>query len=123
MDNVLMFSLLTLAAVFFLTTYAPPPVPNDKNAPMSWKELLAYRVSIKVLGLASAMATIGILFYLLKFEGFQQMLLMGTIALAAGGVIVGIVIVAGIKHVNFLIPYLYRAVPLFLISAYILYEL
>jgi hypothetical protein len=109
--------------VFFLTAYALPPIPNDENTRMGFKEQLAYKIVPKVLGLASAIATIGILFYLLQFEGFQLMLFMGAVALAGGGLGLGIAIVVGIKHMNVLMPYLYRAVPLFLISVYILLQL
>ena len=123
MDTVLMFSLQSLAGVFFFSAFAPLPVPNDEGSPMGLKELLAYTIAPKVLGIASAVATMGILFYLLGIRSYDQMLIIGASALAGGSLIVGFAIVTGIKPVNALMPFLYRAVPLVLISAYILFQL
>jgi hypothetical protein len=121
-ETALMLSLLSLAGIFFLSAFVPLSIPDD-NSPMGFRELLAYAIAPRVLGIASAVATIGILFYLLKFEGSEQMLLIGATALAAGSLILGFAIATGLKYVNLVLPFLYRAVPLFLISVYIMVQL
>jgi hypothetical protein len=122
-DMLLMFSLQSLAGVFFLSAFTPLSIQNDESSPMGFKELLAYVIVPKVLGVASAVATMGILFYLLGIRRYDLMLFIGGSTLAGGCVILGFAILTGIKHVNVLMPFLYRAVPLFLISAYILFQL
>jgi hypothetical protein len=117
-DMLLMLAMQALAGVFFLSAFSPLPIPND-NEPMGFKQLFAYTIAPKVLGIASAVTTVGILFYLLKMEGAKQLLFIGSSSLGAGSLLLGFLIVGGLKHVNVVMPFLYRSVPLFLIGVYI----
>lgn len=112
-------SLSGLAGVYFLMAYRPPAqAPSGEKKGFS--ELLSLTILPKVLWIGCAVGAIGILFQLLKLDGAREML---TIHASTGGI--GIILLAVLSlqqgnDSNPFIPVLYRAVPLLLVTLYML---
>jgi hypothetical protein len=72
----LMLTFMTLAAFYFLSAFFPPET-----------DVLFLGIAAKVVGIASAVSTVGILFSLLAIEGAKNQLVVGMTSLAIGSVI------------------------------------
>lgn len=114
-------SLSGLAGVYFLMAYRPPAqVPSGEKKGFS--ELLSQTILPKILWIGCAVGAIGILFQLLKLDGAREML---TIHAASGGIgiiLFGILALQRGNDSNPFIPVLYRAVPLLLVTLYMLFS-
>jgi hypothetical protein len=119
-DNTLVSASLTgLAVVFFLYAYRPIDMP-ETNEKAGFSELLAYGILPKVMWISCAVATTGILFYILGMSGYKEMLMIGGLTIGVALLLFTIFLLTGVKHLRFLLPNLFRSVPLFLIVVYIL---
>jgi hypothetical protein len=114
----IMFSLLSLSGVYFLKAYQPKDVPQDEKS--GFNELLGYVMIPKVLYIGASISLVGILFHILKIEGVEQLLLIGSLSLGAGILILGFLIVGGLRHKVVVLPDLYRAIPVAFVAAYLL---
>jgi hypothetical protein len=113
----LQISLSGLAGVYFLMAYRPPP-PLPEGEKKGFAQLFSLTILPKALWIGCAVGAIGILFYLLQLEGARQMLLIHA---ASGGLGIGIFFAfRQTSDSQTLTPVLYRAVPLLLISVYLL---
>jgi hypothetical protein len=110
-------SLSGLAGIYFLMAYRPPtPVPEGEKK--GFGQLLSQTILPKVLWIGCAVGAIGIMFHLLQLDGAHEMLLIHA---ASGGVGVGMFLAfRQSTDSQALTPLLYRAVPLLLISVYLL---
>ena len=109
-----------LAIIFFLQAYAPFPIPIQKERP-GFKELLCFTVLPKVMWIAASVSTVGILFFLLDISnGAVEMMTIGATSLAACLLVTGYFYISARQYIIPLIPVLYRAVPVLLITTYIL---
>jgi hypothetical protein len=122
-SQLVMIGLSTLASVFFVTGFLlPPPIEKtlSEETPKTFIDLLAL-IIWKVMHMALAIATIGLLFYLLHLKGFSQMMLIGTMTLAVTLLLSGLII---LQKNNFLLLFkttLIKALMMVIIGTYILY--
>ena len=118
---IIMISLSGLAMVFFLNMYRPLDVKIGQGDQGSFKELLYLVIVPKILWLSSSVNAIGILFFILNFKGYKEMLMIGAATSAIALVILGIFFLTEEKHIKATIPVLYRAIPMLLVAVYILF--
>ena len=113
----LQISLSGLAGVYFLMAYRPPsPLPGGQKK--GFAQLFSETILPKVLWIGCAVGAVGIMFHLLQLEGARQMLMIHT---ASGGVGIGMFLAfRQTGDTQTLTPVLYRAIPLLLISVYLL---
>lgn len=71
-----MISMTTLAIFYFLSAYLSPEIDTKFGA-----------IACKVLNISCSVCVIGVAFSILKFEGAEQMILIGTTSLAISGLI------------------------------------
>lgn len=128
LDVLYLISLAGLALVFFLFAQ----VPNQKEEPSSTKSnekdkssgfqtLLGLVIVPKVLWIGTAVATIGILFFLQDFKGAENLLTIGGITIAITTVILLVLRVINVKNLHTVIPILYRSYPALLAAAYLVF--
>ena len=119
--EMLMVALSTLAGVFFLKGYQPPPVQEQKaDAPKpGFIDLLGTTIVPKVGWIACAVGTTGILFRILNLTGNQEMLMIGCTVLTIALVLIGIFTISKPERASGLMPLVYRAVPVCLIGVYL----
>jgi len=116
-----MILLSALAGVMFLKAFTPLDVmPTDKQE-VQWGfgELLFYTIVPKVLCIGSAVACMGILFYLLKFPGYQQQLVIGSTALGAALAVVLFYFLRGFGRTSTYLGLVYRALAFFIVAVFI----
>jgi hypothetical protein len=117
---IVVISVFGLAVVFFLQAYNPTLLPIPP-AQRGFKELLSLTVLPKIIWIATSVCTIGILLFLLDISnGYLQVLLIGETALVASLLIAGYFFMRSAAYAKIVTPMLYRAVPVLLISTYIL---
>ncbi len=115
----MIISLSGLAGVFYLTAFKPLGAELTAEEKQGFANLFATTMGPKLLGIGSAVLTIGILFYLMKFGGYKEMLMIGCGAVSLVLLGLGVVSLAGNKNIERLTPLLIRAIPLLLLGAYI----
>jgi hypothetical protein len=115
-DEILMVSMSGLAAICFLTAYKPPAenLGNDIKA-------LFVTIVNKVLYISSAVCIIGLLFFFLHFEGYKQMLMIGSMSVGACMVISLYLITQLKESQSVLQPALFRALPLGIAAGFVLF--
>jgi hypothetical protein len=74
------FTFLPLSSLFFLSAYIPT---NHKH--------IFGLISTKVVGISASICTVGILFKVLKMEGSEVMLTVGSISLLAGTLLMSVI--------------------------------
>ncbi len=74
--QMVMMSMTALAIFYFLSAYLTPDI-DAKFGAIAWK----------VLSISCSVCVIGLMFSILKFEGADQMILIGTTSLATSGLI------------------------------------
>ena len=85
-EQLIVISLSALSAIYFLGAYAPPEAPEEGEAQEQQRgfgALLGGTIVPKVLGIGCAVSVISILFTIQHFNGFREMLLIGSTSLAA----------------------------------------
>jgi len=114
--DMLMIGFSALAGAFFLSAFAIVTIsPTSKHSRIA---LLLY----KIIYLAAPVVLIGVLFYILKFEGYHQLLLMGCIALG-GGILLAATQISNRDNLRILFKPLITTLPVFLLGLYFLYKL
>jgi hypothetical protein len=122
-QTLISMSMSGLAIVFFLSAFRPlVGMDRPEGELMGFIDMLMFTIVPKVLGIASAVSVIGILFYLQDMKGYLQMILIGGVTIAAGTLILGYGIATAVKNANKLFPMLIRAVPLAILDAYIYWQ-
>ncbi len=121
-SNLILISLGSLSTILFLSAYRPSNIVRSDEEKLGFMDLLCLSIAPKVLGISSAACLIGILFYLMHWAGYQQMLLIGSMSIAIGSTLLEAGLVMKVKHIKTVIPILYRAVPLMLIGFYLLWS-
>jgi len=76
--QMIMMSMTPLAIFYFLCSYLTPDI-EGRFGEIAWK----------VVNISCAVCVIGLMFSILKFEGADQMMLIGTTSLAISGIIIG----------------------------------
>jgi hypothetical protein len=109
-----------VVVIYFLSAYKPSDLPTDENNPFGFSELLSLSILPKVMWINSAVLAIGILFYLLKNEGYKQMLMIGCLSMGAALLILLILFIARAKYLNNCASVLLRGIPLLAVAAYIM---
>lgn len=117
--SILFIALFGLATIYFLGAYIPIDIPDNQEQG-GFVKLFSQVIAPKVLGISSAVCVIGILFYLTGLKGYQQMLLIGCASIAAASVVIFFSILKNEPARKALMPLLLRAIPLAIISFYIL---
>ena len=120
-QELLMIALCTLAITFFLKAHRPPAMKIKEGEPQGFTSLLSLTILPKVLWIGASATTIGILFYFLKLDGSEQMLVIGGSTLAFGTVLLGALMVTGTEDLwTAYRPILFRIVPVLMMAIYIL---
>lgn len=117
---VVAMSLLGLGTIYFLYSYRPINVPAQDGVKPGFLELLGLGILPKVLWISSSVCAVGIVFYLLGFFGYDNMLMIGAMSVGMGILLLGLLLALGVKHLVMVAPVLLRAVPLCLATLYIL---
>ncbi|MBI3219122.1 MAG: hypothetical protein HYZ44_06400 [Bacteroidetes bacterium] len=114
-------SLIGLSIVFFLGAYQPSNIVQEEGEKWGMPELFQLMIVPKVLGIGMAVACLGIVFKIIDNnpKGSAQMLLLGggTCAIAITIALVGVL--TKVKHVQSVVPKLYRAVPIAAAALYL----
>jgi len=115
-DEFLMISMSGLAIVCFLTAYKPATEDFGNHS----KALLMTIVN-KMFYISSAVCILGLLFFLLHFKGYQQLLLIGSLPIGIC-TIIGVYLITQLSEsAGALRPGLLRGLPLGIASAFVLY--
>lgn len=116
-------SLSGLTVTFFLNAFVPIDIKREEGEQMGFNELLGLIILPKILGISSAVATSGILFYTLHLDndGYQRALYIGGSTIIIASLIMLILKVTGTKHLNATFPLYFRVFPILLVAAYILF--
>jgi hypothetical protein len=120
--SLIKFCLPGLAIIYFLSAYKPADLPTDENNPLGFSELLSLSILPKVMWISATVLTIGVLFYLLKNEGYKQMLMIGCLSMGSSLLILLILFLSRSKHLNNCASVLLRGIPLLATGAYILFK-
>lgn len=92
----LIIGLLGTACIFFVQ--AQRPINKDFGEEKSgFEALFGTTILPKVLGISSSVATIGILFYMLKMEGYEVMLMVGSNTIIVAFIILGVLKLRGLR--------------------------
>jgi hypothetical protein len=118
--EILMIFMSILAVVYFLKSYDRVSSAGD-SAPRGFIDLLALTIIPKTSGIACAVGINGVLFSILKLNGAMEMLMIGTTVLSVAVVLSLIFILTRPNSSGHLVQWLYRSVPILLISAYFFY--
>jgi hypothetical protein len=120
---VITVSLFGLAGTFFLMAYRPLDMPKTDDEKFGMSDLVALMILPKMLWIGSAVSAIAIAFSLFDpaFQGNKQLLLIAALTLGGAATLFVIFMVAGVKHLNVVMPILVRAIPCLLIDFYVLY--
>ncbi|ADR22325.1 hypothetical protein MATR_00330 [Marivirga tractuosa] len=128
LDVLYLISLAGLALVFFLFAQVPnrkeepsSTESNEKDKSSGFQTLLGFVIVPKVLWIGTAVATIGILFFLQDFKGAENLLTIGGITIAITTVILLVLRVINVKNLHTVIPILYRSYPTLLAAAYLVF--
>lgn len=114
--DILMVGFSTLAATFFLSGFTMVKVSaGSKHSPYAL-------ILFKLLCIASAVATIGILFSVLKMNGYKEMLMLGCAALGICVLISSALVGTNADNMAILKRPLIIGFPLVLVSGYFLYQ-
>jgi hypothetical protein len=120
-NELIIISLSVLSGIYFLGAYVPrTPLPEEQQKRQGFAALLGSTVVPKILGVGSSVTVIGVLFCVMHFKGFREMLLIGTASLAADSVIGWFVTSNDEQARESLKPLLLRAVVLVMIGFYLL---
>ncbi|MTI23911.1 hypothetical protein [Fulvivirga kasyanovii] len=118
--SLIMISLMGLSCVAFLNAYQPSKVPPpEEGKSYGFKELLAYQIMPKMIWIGTSVLLIGILFYILRLEGFLNMVFIGSIAVTIGAFLLLVLKLTGTKQMEHVMPVLYRSTPVLIIGIYI----
>ncbi len=117
--KIVFIALLGLSTIYFLGAYIPMEVPSS-NKQGGFADLFSQSIAPKLLSIACSVCVVGILFYLTGLKGAKQMLLIGALSIALLSVFLFVVIFKNDVIKKALMPLLLRAIPLAMISFYIL---
>lgn len=122
-DEVLMLSLSSLSAVYFLTAFKPPAETSSTERPQGFVDLLVRTIMPKATWIACSVAVIGVLFAILHLHGAREQLMVGCAALASSVVISLYFIATGSDDTSGLVKILYRAAPILVMALYMFMNL
>lgn len=113
--DILMIGFSVLAAVYFLSALTMVTVAQgSKHSPYAL-------ILFKLLYIAAAVCIIGLLFFVLKMEGFKEMLMMGSGALGVSVLASAALVATNPDNMTILKRPLFIGIPLCLISGYFIY--
>ncbi len=127
-NELLMIGMSSLAGVYFLRAFQAPPAGTPQPTQQTpekkgFIELLAVSIVPKLGWIAMAVCLDGFLFALLHLSGAAEMLLIGTSTLLASIAVAFVAVSTNASKYPRLIGFLYRGVPVFLLTAYAFYNL
>lgn len=120
-------SLAGLGVTFFLLAFKPMDIkPTEEEVdkePLGFNDLLGSTIIPKVLGIGSAVAIIGILFYNLDLgnDGYKQMLGIGGSTIFMCILILTYLKISGTKNLKNAINGLFKSTPILFFIYYILF--
>lgn len=120
-----LLGLASLACVYFITSSVLPPIPDsadDANAPKGFVDLFLRAVLRKIIYVGCSVGVIGLLFTLLKLSGNREMTTIAASVLGPCCVLSVLAVFINNSNLVFLKAPLARALPLFLISLYLIYQ-
>jgi hypothetical protein len=120
---IIQWTLIGLAITFFLSSFKPNDIPFKEDDILGQKELLALIISPKVLWISCAISMFGVFVFTqqLEHDGCKRAVRIGGSSIFIVLVILIIAFVTGTKHLKFIVPILYRAIPTLLLDIYLFY--
>ncbi len=121
-NEIIIISLSVLSGIYFLGAYTPPaPSSETEQKPkMGFAALLGEGIVPKTLAIGLSTTVIGILFTIMNWNGFREMLLIGC-ASSAGATVVGWLVTSSNEQARErLKPLFMRAIVLMMIGFYLL---
>ncbi|MBS1505195.1 MAG: hypothetical protein JSS79_01005 [Bacteroidetes bacterium] len=122
-EEIIIISLSALSGIYFLMTYVPRASQNEEGQNDDNQKgmlgLLGSTIAPKIISIGSSVTVIGILFAIEQWNGFREMILIGSSSLTGAVVVLLSSFGNESLRVKF-IPLLYRAVPLLAIGFYLL---
>jgi hypothetical protein len=122
-NELVILSLSVLSGIYFLGAYvpsAPTSEAGEQKPKLGYATLLGSTVVPKILGIGLSVTVIGVLFSIMHFNGFREMLLIGSTSLAAATVVGWFVTSSDEQARERLKPLLMRAVVLMAVGFYLL---
>ena len=123
MDGIplLIISLSGLAGVYYLGSFRPLGIERKEGEKLGFMDLFASTVAPKILGIASAVLIIGLLFFLMDLprDRYIFLLMIGNSSIVLALVGLGLAGMTGAENMEVLSPILLRAVPLLILGGYI----
>lgn len=111
-SSVIPISLVGLAVIFFFRAYIPTDGSRSSDKPGDFKALLGSVILPKVMWISSSVMAIGITFWWLGFNGYEQMLFIGISTMLTTLLLIVFLLLTRSKHTKALMPILLRAIPL-----------
>lgn len=120
-DEMIMLSMATLSVVFFLNTRSMTAPEPKEGEQFGLSELLGFVILPKILWIGASVSVIGILFFILEFAGYGEMLMVGASSLTMGILILAVLISTGSQNLLPIYqPVLIRVLPVMALAQYIL---
>ena len=120
---IIQLTLIGLAVTFFLSSLKPIDIPFKEDEILGQKELLALIISPKVLWISCAISMFGVYIFTqqLGHDGYKRAAMIGGSSIFIALVILTVGLVTGTKHLKFMVPILYRAIPTLMLDVYLFY--
>ena len=120
-NELIIISLSVLSGIYFLGAYVPRMPLNETEKPqLGFAALLGGTIVPKILGIGLSITVIGVLFCIMHFNGFREMLLIGSTSLTGATVVGWLVTSSNERNREALKPLLMRALVMMLIGYYLL---
>ena len=121
-NELIIISLSVLSGIYFIGAYVPRAESNEPEAKpqLGFAALLGRSIVPKILGIGLSVSVIGIEFSIMNWNGFREMLLIGSTSLAGATVVGWLVTSSDETGRQGLKPLLMRALVLMLVGFYLL---
>jgi len=122
-NDIVILSLSFLSGIYFLSAYVPVKTSGENLAkqPFGFIPLLTQNILPKVFGIGLSVGVTGILFTLLQWNGFREMLTIGFTALSAASFLAFLFTIKDEESRKAFEPRLFRSLLIILIQSYFLW--
>ncbi len=119
---IIQVSLLGLAITYFLTAFKIIEIPRQEDEKFEFKDFLAWSIVPKVIWMFCGVSLFGLFAYSLQLgnDGYKQAFRIGVLGIPIGLAILVYAHFSGTKHLKYVMPTVFRAVPLLIADFYLL---
>lgn len=120
----LVTSLVSLGVSFFLTAFIPMDIPYEENDRLDFIHLFTLTIAPKIVYIGMAIAVMAILINQLGLppERYLQFFLASGFIIAGSFLVIIVAWAKGVKHIGYILPMYYRALPVLLVMAYLYFK-